>query len=326
MGMSYAQTNFSYPNWFFNPPFKSHAVGYSLNSINDSLDAQNRLTAYKSLVVEGTLKNYQKEGRLLFSHQKDDIILYPFTPLIEQLDTNQFKFLDRIKMGSQTVVITSESKIKISKRKVSVDSLDTIKTWVTHRLQPRAGNFYGMGVKKFSRWKEAASWLACDENAVVNLAQQAKSKTYELVKHYNSKVSSDYEKIIGQDVNILLQDVRITERWLDKKTWTCFCKAVAIPKALPVLKPEVKDIEQVDSNSTLKNLLDSNVIQPDTSQTVQVDNILTPEIDTFRLDSVNRIENLKRELGLANQPVIHLEKTEELVVPDLKPVEPELVW
>lgn len=124
MVMSYSQTNFSYPNWFFNPPFKSHAVGYSLNNQNDSLDAQNRLTAYKNLVVEGSRKNYQKEGRLLFSHQKDDIILYPFTPLKNELDTNQFHFLDRIQMGGQTLVIASESKVKISKRKVAVDSLD----------------------------------------------------------------------------------------------------------------------------------------------------------------------------------------------------------
>jgi hypothetical protein len=327
LGLSYSQTNFSYPNWFFNPPFKSHAVGYSLNDINDSLDAQNRLTAYKSLVVEGSRNNYQKAGRLLFSHQKDDIILYPFTPLVNQIDTNQFKFLDRIKMGSQTVVIASSSQIKISNRKVALDSLDTIKTWVTQRLQPRAGKFYGMGVKKFSRWNEAASWLACDENAVVNLAQQAKSKTYELVRHYNSKFASDFEKIIGQDVRILLEDVRITERWLDKKTWTCFCKAVATPKALPALMPEVKEVvEQVDSNSTPQNLLDSNVVQLDTNQTIKVDSILIPEIDTLKLDSINRVENLKRELGLASQPEINLEKSEDLVVPDSKPDESELVW
>lgn len=324
--LSYSQTNFSYPNWFFNPPFKSHAVGYSLNNLNDSLDAQNRLTAYKNLVVEGSRKNYQKEGRLLFNHQKDDIILYPFTPLVNELDTTNFKFLDRIKMGSQTVVIASDSKIKISKGKVAVDSLDTVKTWVTHRLQPKAGKFYGMGVKKFSRWKEAASWLACDENAVVNLAQQAKSKTYELVKHYNSKVSSDYEKIIGQDVRILLQDVRITERWLDKKTWTCFCKAVATPKALPTQKPRIikELVKNLDSN------MDTLGTQVDSVQKIQ-DSVALFKRDSIKLDSIKRIESLKQELGLIpnTNPEAQVEATEvdSLKVDSLMILkEPELVW
>jgi hypothetical protein len=208
-------------------------------------------------------------------------------------------------MGGQTLVISSTKEIKLNKAKVAVDSLDTLKSWVVHRLQPRAGKFYGMGAKRFSRYKEAASWLACDENAVVNLAQQAKSKTYELVRHYNSKSGSDFEKIIGQDVRILLENVQITERWLDKKSWTCFCKAVARPRALPPLKKKKifsnitkKISEKMDSISAVQETR----AQDSTELKLIKDSLFIDSIktDTLLQDSLKRVNELKKELLIWN--------------------------
>ena len=211
----------SYPHWFVYPPH-SMVVGYDGGMGNGAYeDGVERYYGLQKVMAKGVTHWYMKGSWI--DSWRDSVYLEYDSPKAKDSLYSQAFFYHR----SAKVLLLSRDSVGVDTSLVDMERLRQ-PSWVS--VLPYSTNrLYGRGVQRYE-YPFVQAWWASSENAILDVARQQEVKIMQLSTTRTNGFSVLAEVVRREEIEVLLYDVRVEQRWFDVDNRTCFTLVSAARK------------------------------------------------------------------------------------------------